>query len=218
MRIARYHDVMAMQHGTADQESRSPTPRPGAEQRIVLHGVEWKTYLMLNDAVDTPGVRMAYCEGALEIMTVSPEHETLKKMLARLLELFALERGVPLYGYGQTTFRKEAKKRGLEPDECYCVGAALRNVPDIAVEIALTSGGVDKLSIYEGLGVAEVWIWEDGRLTVHALSATGYEARTESALVPGLDFEVFSRFIVREDQPQAALEFRAWTQGQVPSK
>jgi hypothetical protein len=30
----------------------------------------------------------------------------------------ALERDVPLNGYGSTTFRKRAKERGIDPDEC----------------------------------------------------------------------------------------------------
>ena len=41
-------------------------------------------------------------------------------------------------------------------DECYCLGE-LTEIPDIALEIAITSGGIDKLSVYQGLGVTEVW-------------------------------------------------------------
>ena len=85
---------------------------------------------------------MTYLGGVLEFMTTSREHERIKKMLARLLEAWALETGVPLNGYGATTFRKRASARGLEPDECYCVGV-LRDVPDLAVEVALSRGGID---------------------------------------------------------------------------
>jgi Uma2 family endonuclease len=57
------------------------------------------------------------------------------------------------------TFRKPAKERGLEPDECYVL-QTLRDVPDIAIEVAYRHGVIDKLHVYAGLGVKEVWLWE----------------------------------------------------------
>jgi hypothetical protein len=47
---------------------------PDEEQRV-LEGVSWATYVMLRDSVDSPGVRMTYFEGALEIMSPSRAHE-----------------------------------------------------------------------------------------------------------------------------------------------
>lgn len=49
-----------------------------------------------------------------------------------------------LHGYGLTAFRREAKVRGPEPDECYCIHT-LKELPDLVIEANLTSGGVDKL-------------------------------------------------------------------------
>ncbi|XXX77635.1 Uma2 family endonuclease [Sorangium sp. So ce134] len=119
------------------------------EQRFVLYGVPWQTYVRLRDELDTPGLRMTFCEGTLELIRPSIDHESAKKTIARLIEIFALERDVPLYGYGSTTFRREAKARGLDPDECYCVGEALKEFPDIAIEVMLTSRGIDKLSVLQ---------------------------------------------------------------------
>ena len=178
------------------------------DQRIVLHGISWQTYSMLREALDTPGLRMTYLEGALELMSPSPEHELYKTMIARLVEMFAIERDVPLYGYGSTTFRKQAKERGLEPDECYCVGGELRDYPDIAIEVVVTSGGVNKLAVYEGLGVREVWFWIENRFSIHRLGSSGYEAFESSALIPSLDFALLSRFVQRTDQPVAIREYR----------
>ena len=133
----------------------SPAERSG-DQRFILRGIPWQTYVSLREANDTPGLRMTYDRGALELMRPSPEHEDLKTTIARLIEVYASERDVPLYGYGSTTFRRQAKEQGLEPDECYCLGGKLRDVPDIAIEVVLSSGGIDKLPIYAGLGVPEV--------------------------------------------------------------
>jgi Uma2 family endonuclease len=90
---------------------------------------------------------MFYLEGTLEIMSPSPEQEVDKTTIARLIEIHALERDIDLTGYGSTTFRKPAQERGLEPDECYCFGQ-LKEFPDIALEVIVSSGGIDKLSIY----------------------------------------------------------------------
>src|SRR5262245_25879234 len=103
-------------------------PSADEEQRVLLPDVPWATYVVLRDSVESAGVRMTYLDGWLEIMRTSRAHEVDKKQIARLLELFCLERDIPLYGYGSTTFRKEEEKRGLEPDECYCRGAD-RDVP-----------------------------------------------------------------------------------------
>ncbi len=97
-------------------------PSPVEEQRILLTNVPWSTYVVLRDSVDSPGVRMTYLKGRLELMSPSRGHEIDETQIARLLELFCLERDIPLFGYGSTTFRKEEKERGLEPDECYCRG------------------------------------------------------------------------------------------------
>src|SRR5262245_5344127 len=125
------------------------------DQLVVLRGVEWKTYCALRELFESPGVRMTYLKGALEIMSPSRRHEGYKTRIARLIELFALERDVPLSGYGSATFRKEAAERGLEPDECYVLGRELEEdeFPDIALEVVIPSGGINKLEVYRGLGV-----------------------------------------------------------------
>lgn len=178
------------------------------EQRLVLRGIDWRTYCVLRELLDSPGLRMAYLEGALELMTTSARHEHIKKMIARLVEMFAVERSVPLNGYGSTTFRREAKEAGLEPDECYVVGGELREAPDIALEVVLTSGGIPKLPIYQRLGVREVWFWFDGGFRLFGLGETGYEPIPKSGLVPDLDFELLGRFLDRPDQTQAVVEYR----------
>jgi len=62
---------------------------------------------------------MTYLEGVLELMSPSRDHAGIKTYFARLLEIYALERGLPLNGYGSTTFRKRAKERGLDVPEVW---------------------------------------------------------------------------------------------------
>jgi Uma2 family endonuclease len=177
------------------------------EQRLVLPGVSWQQYEnLLATLGDYPGLRLIYLEGTLEIFMPSAEHEMLKKVIARLLERYAEEVDIPLHGYGSTTFRGEAKARGLEPDECYCVGD-LKELPDLAVEVNLTSGGVDKFAIYKGLGVAEVLMWQNNQLTLYDLRGDAIRAVSFSQFLPHLDLQLLAQYIRPQDQPQAIKEF-----------
>ena len=183
---------------------------------MIVCGVRWKDYVILREALDTPGLRMTYCEGTLELMSPSRRHEMWKTTIARLLELWALERDVPLLGYGSTTFRNEARERGAEPDECYRVGTQMRDGehPDIVLEIIYTRPMLDKLHVYDGLEVPEVWLFEEGAFEVHVRGAGGgYERVEKSRLLGDLDFALIARFATREDQHQALLEFRSLLRG-----
>lgn len=102
----------------------SPAPAlADVEQRMVVHGVRWKDYVILREALDTPGLRMTYCEGTLELMSPSRTRELHKKNTARLVELYAFLRDLPLIGYGSTTFRLEAKERAPSPTSATASGA-----------------------------------------------------------------------------------------------
>jgi Uma2 family endonuclease len=185
-----------------------------AERRFVLHDVAWSTYVALRDALDDTAVRMTYLKGTLELMSPSALHEESKTIIARLVEVWAEEKNVDLRGFGSTTFRREARARGLEPDECYVLGRreGEDSVPHIAIEVVVSAPLVDKLAVYAGLGVPEVWVWNDAKhgIEIHHLGASGYEARARSEIVPGLDVALLSRF-VRPGESHTALAraFRA---------
>jgi Uma2 family endonuclease len=175
---------------------------PGTGGPVILHDVSWESYEAILAALgdDHPSLRLTYREGTLEIMTTSPYHELVKKIIARLLEMWAVERDVALTGYGAATFRTRTAKRGLEPDECYVLHE-LVDVPDIAIEVVHRHHDIDKLDVYAGLGVPEVWIWEEGRLAVYRLTAGRYERHERSELLPNLDLVELSSF-VRTDVSQ----------------
>lgn len=178
------------------------------EQRVVLSGIPWSIYVMLRDSIDSSGVRMTFLEGTLEIMSPSKTHEVSKKQIARLLELFCLERDIPLFGYGSTTFRKEERQRGLEPDECYSRGGD-KEVPDIAIEVVVTRGTIDKLDVYRGLGVREVWVFEDGTFRLFALRGDRYEPLEASEVLPEPNLVELARFAQEQDQHAALTGYRA---------
>lgn len=183
------------------------------DQRVYLSGVTWEDYERLLELCgNNPGIRMTYLEGQLELMTPSLHHERLKKRLARLLEVWSEETGIDLEGVGSTTFKNKLKKRGLEPDECYFVNRIgdEEEAPDLALEIVWTSGGIDRLTVYAGLGVREVWFWRDGRFAFHVFRSGGYETIDRSELLPAFDPGVVAGLVnVATSQAQAIRELRA---------
>lgn len=191
----------------------TPTVHPGehvptADQRVVRYQVPWSHYeaeLALRGEAPVP--RLAYLEGVLEIMTPSKDHERIKSYIGRLVEAYALERGVDLSPYGAWTLKNAPRESGLEPDECYIVGAdQSKETPDLAIEVAWTSGGIDKLEAYRRLGVREVWIWKDDALTVHVLEGDAYTVRDDSVVIEGLRPAWLLTFL---DEPTALAAIRA---------
>jgi len=180
-----------------------------AEQRVVLYGVSWQQYEALLSTLgdDFPNLRLSYLEGTLEIMATSPEHEKIKKTIAMLMEANFQETRTRFIGIGSATFRKEAKLQGLEPDECYCIGQE-KEFPDIAIEVVITSGNVDKLEIYKGLGVQEVWFWKKNKFSLYALREQEYEAIDRSSLLPNLDFSLLASYVKPSEQYDAVMEYR----------
>ncbi len=158
-----------------------------AEDRILLSVLDWETYEAIDAAFaeDLDGSRLFYLDGVLEIMGTSSRHEELKKWLADLLAQYFIARRVPVYPRGQATI-KRLEQAGAEPDESWCLGER-KEVPDLVLEIALSSGGLPKLEIYRRLAVPEVWLWREDRLEVWSLGPEGYEGPLPaSRLLPDL--------------------------------
>lgn len=194
---------------TAKTAGETPLPASLPEQRMLIHGVSWKDYVILREALDTPGLRMTYFKGALELMTPSRAHELTKTTVARLIELYAFLRGLPLLGYGSTTFRREARERGAEPDECWCLGRQMAEgeFPDIVLEVIYQSPLLDKLAVYDGFEVPEVWLWIEGGFELYQRQPDGSYLRVErSPLLPELDFALVASLATREDQDVALRE------------
>jgi Uma2 family endonuclease len=151
---------------------------------------------------------MAFLEGVMELISPSKEHERIKAYIGRLIETYAVERGIDLSPYGAWTLKNPALQSGLEPDECYLVGDQRRDVPDLAIEVQWTSGGIDKLEIYRRLGVREVWVWKASQIEVHVLGEAGYSRGTHSHVLPGLDVSQLTGFLNHATVLQAVTAFR----------
>jgi Uma2 family endonuclease len=97
----------------------------------------------------------------------------------------------------------------VEPDESFIVGANQeKEVPDLAIEVVWTSGGIEKLEIYRRLGVGEVWFWKEGRIEVHLLHEDRFVLAGRSRLFPDLDLELICPLLGHPTASQAVRALR----------
>jgi Uma2 family endonuclease len=181
------------------------------EQRVVFCAISWNRYLALDQKLgdDRPGPRLYYLNGELEIMTTSNAHERLKKWISGFVEDYFLEAGIEIMPRGQATMRLALKQAGAEPDESWCIGQE-KEFPDLVLEIALTSGGINKLEIYRRFNVPEVWFWRENKLEMFVLENSGtYEPSPKSRLLPSLDISLLERCAAIRSWRQARQTFRA---------
>lgn len=157
-------------------------------------------------------MRLKYLEGQLQLGSPSRNHELIKRNLARLLEVYLEETRIPFWGLGSTTFRREANSRGIEPDECYCFYEE-KPYPDLALEVVITSGGIDRLAIFEGLGVPEVWFWQQGQFAIYVLGESGYNNSDKSAQLPDLPISQLTQQVMSSNPLEAVLAFRQRLRG-----
>jgi Uma2 family endonuclease len=181
------------------------------EQRVVYCAIPWNRYLAFDKKLgdDRPGPRLYYLDGELELVTTSNEHERIKEWIGDLLADYFFETGIEIMPRGQATMRLALKQAGAEPDKSWCIGEE-KEFPDLVLEIALTSGGIDKLEIYRRFNVPEVWFWRRNKLEIFALGNAGtYEPSPNSRLLPGFDISLLERCVAIRSWQQARQAFRA---------
>ncbi len=173
---------------------------------LTLKGVSWSQFESLEAAFESVGgIKFAYLDGILEIMTVSPEHQDTKSTICLLLEAYLREKSIRFYVKGSPTLGSEQIWARKQPDESYNLQTK-KAMPDLAIEVIFTSGGIDKLQLYKRLGIPEVWFWEDGVLSIYYLREE-YEKVERSELLPELDIALLVRYITYFDQYDAVTEF-----------
>jgi Uma2 family endonuclease len=186
------------------------------EERFSISGVSWDIYeALLTKLEQNSHYHVNYLDGILEIVSPSFRHEKLKKRLATLIEFYLLKKRIQHTPMGSPTLKNRFKKAGAEPDECYSIGEE-KDIPDLVVEVIITSGSIDKLKTYRRLGVAEVWFWENNRLTIYHLreeniaeflESNSYEQITLSEFLPELNISLLEQCCLISDQIQAVDEF-----------
>ncbi|HAA28879.1 MAG TPA: hypothetical protein DCE56_15830 [Cyanobacteria bacterium UBA8553] len=204
------------------------TVPPG--QRVLLCNVSWQEFeAILEDLGEHRASRVAYDNGTLEIMTPLPEHETNKELVSDLVKALLEELDIEFCPLGSTTFKNEEMNKGIEPDNCFYIQneAVVRGKnrldltvdppPDLVLEIDLTSR--THPSIYEALGVPELWRFENGKLQINLLQEKKYIKCEYSQNFPNLPLiEIIPQYLNQcrtLGRNKTMRAFRTWVREQL---
>lgn len=187
------------------------------EERRIIADVSWAQYEnLLVELEDSLAYRVNYLDRVLEIVSPSRRHEADKTRIGTLLEIYFLETNTEYFPTGSTTFRQQNQQVGIEPDESYCIGTD-KQIPDLAIEVIVTSGSIDRLERFGRLGVREVWFWQTNRFIIYYLREQipdlfvptfGYEVISRSELLPNLNLDLLNQCVQNPNPLAAAKAFR----------
>jgi Uma2 family endonuclease len=198
---------------------------------MVLHGIHWTTYqALIRDLESEPSKRLTYNQGTLEIMVPLPPHERYKSLMGRLVEVTTEETATEIVSLGSTTWSREDLQTGLEADECFYIQnePAVRGKdeinltvdppPDLAIEVGNTKSSLNRLAIYQAIGVPEVWRFDGESLTIYQLVEGGYQPQEVSRVLPLLRRTDILGFLQKSrtlGETTGVREFRQWVRAQI---
>ncbi|MBD1896464.1 Uma2 family endonuclease [Coleofasciculus sp. FACHB-129] len=198
--------------------------------KVFLEDITWQEFeTILEELGEHRASRVAYDNGILEIMTPLSEHETNKLFISNFIEIILEELDIDFYPLGSTTFKNRDMLKGIEPDNCFYIQneAAVRGKekldlsidppPDLALEIDITSR--THPSIYEALGVPELWRFEKGKLQINIIRDGKYIESDFSLIFPNLPLiEVIPQYLRQVKaigRNKTMRAFRTWIREQI---
>jgi Uma2 family endonuclease len=180
----------------------------GIDEPILIDELSWREFKVVEQLLLRPGVRLSFLDGVLEIRRIPGEkYETIKERIGSLLDLYLLQMGIDYQPTGSMTLESPSGLVKREADKSYKLEPN-REFPDLAVEVVVTSGGINKLEAYKRLQIPEVGFWENGALRMYSLGADGYAEVDRSFVLPDLDIVLLVRCINIENHLQAMREFK----------
>lgn len=190
-----------------------PAHQPTEEKLVTLYGISWEKFKAIEAQLeDNRDVKLSYLSGVLEIMSpVGEEHEYIKRTLGLLLEAYMKEKGIRFYALGGFTLEAPGYASGT-PDDSYSIGSN-KEVPDIVIEIIITSETLNRRELYKPKKVPEIWFWKSNQLRVFCLKEGEYEEVSRSTFFPDLDLALLRRYIGYPDQYDAVQEFQSVIRG-----
>lgn len=173
-------------------------------ERVILHGISWETYeRILAEYEDVSSPHFTYSDGDLEIMVMGFQHETLKMDLSELVTEIARVLEIDYKNSGSTTFRKKKKQKGFEGDSTFYfenVEVVRRKKeidlskgdppPELVIEIDITHGSLPRFPIFAGIGIKEVWRFEEDEVKIYRLEGENYKEVSESVCLPNVKSEI----------------------------
>jgi Uma2 family endonuclease len=149
------------------------------EQRFVLGGIRWESYVAISDSLDEhSGVRLIYNDGRLTFVGKSRRHERLAESLDHLVLAIAVYLPIACEPSGEATYRRRQKEAGVEGDRTFHFGINAQRMqgmenydfdvdppPDLAIEVEATHSADDAIAAWGRLNVPEVWRFDAATFT-----------------------------------------------------
>ena len=142
-------------------------------------------------------------------MSPLPKHEKLGVIPSRLGEFTTRALGIEALSLKSTTWNREDLQKGAEGDESFYIQneAVVRDKdwidlsvdppPDPIVETDITSSSLDKVAIYQALGVPELWRFDGDKLTLYRLADGEYQTSDVARALPILSLEGIEGVLTR---------------------
>ena len=187
----------------------NPAIAIASPQSFTHAGLTWDQFKALQRAFsDSPGVRVAFYRGEVELLSVSPEHGIMAGNLGFLLELWMLEQAIDFIATEDMTVEQEGIV-SAQGDKSYCFGTERKERPDLSIEVVIKGEDQTKLKRYAVLGVAEVCFWQSQLITAYQLVGRDYRQIETSQLVSGVNLTALAECAAIDSRAQAVRAFRA---------
>jgi len=169
--------------------------------------ISWEQFKVIQSGFkNVPNLRLIYCEGILELMGIGKAHEMYTSLLGSLLSAYFEIRGIEFFPSGAYS-QIIPNVTEFQSDLSYCFGQD-KDVPDLCIEVVITSGSPSKLRKYQLRGVPEVWFWTDGAIAVYIFQKGEYIQTDRSNVLPNIDLTLLCRCLLMDSPLEALREFR----------
>lgn len=198
---------------------------------LLVHAISWDGYETILRELEGRRLRITYDRGALEIMSVSLEHEFDGELLAGFVRLLTMELEIAILSGGSTTLKDEALEKGIEPDKCWWIqnerkmrGKRKFDIdtdppPDLAIEVEVSRSALDRMGIYAAMRISEVWRSDGESLQINVLASNGkYRERQQSRAFPFLPMKKVQNFLKQAatvDETTLMRSFMKWVRDEI---
>lgn len=199
------------------------------EEHIILRDVSWKLYQQLTkEHEDQSAPRFIYNEGNLEIYMPSQKHEKKAEFLGDVVKTIAEEREIEILSIRSTTFKKDDKEKGVEPDGCFYLqnyeqvfGMEKINLetfpPDLVIEVDIFSPSINRFPIYAEFKVPEIWRYKNDEVKIHLFDGGNYIESEESFALPKVTNTLLTHWLAESETTKRSAwmkDLRNWERNQ----
>ena len=165
------------------------------DQILTITGANWLDYQNFTSS-EYPGYRVSYFNGEITIVSPGRNHERIAAVINRLIIAYCEKYELQDFPFGQTRLNVWGQA-GREPDLAYAFGSD-KDLPDLVVEVIFSSGEIETLkSSYRNIGISELWIWKDNRMTFYTLEPDDYTVAEASIILTTIRSKSLVKYVNR---------------------